>query len=105
VRAAMPYVIRHGFGYSVFATCTGGIFSELTVYVASDAAVKFSVLKLHNKSGRPRQVSATAYVEWVLGDLRARTAMHVSSEVAPGSGEQMVEAMLGLLEGLNASLN
>lgn len=29
VRAAMPYVIRHGFGYSVFATCTSGIFSEL----------------------------------------------------------------------------
>ena len=86
VRAAMPYVIRHGFGYSVFETCTGGICSELTVYVASDAAIKFSVLKLHNKSGRPRQLSATGYVEWVLGDLRARTAMHVSSEVAPGSG-------------------
>ncbi|MGB9493694.1 MAG: glucoamylase family protein [Azonexus sp.] len=85
VRVAMHYVIRHGFGYSVFETCTGGICSELTVYVASDAAVKFSVLKLHNKSGRPRQVSATGYVEWVLGDLRARTAMHVSSEVAPGS--------------------
>ena len=47
VRAAMPYVIRHGFGYSVFATCTGGICSELTVYVASADAIKFSVLKLH----------------------------------------------------------
>jgi cellobiose phosphorylase len=86
VPAAMPYVIRHGFGYSVFETCTGGICSELRVYVASDAAVKFSVLKLHNKSGRPRQLSATGYVEWVLGDLRAKSAMHVSSEVAPGSG-------------------
>ena len=86
VPAAMPYVIRHGFGYSVFETRTGGIESELRVYVASDAAVKFSVLKLHNKSGRPRQLSATGYVEWVLGDLRAKSAMHVSSEVAPGSG-------------------
>ncbi|MGB7501890.1 MAG: cyclic beta 1-2 glucan synthetase, partial [Azonexus sp.] len=86
VPATMPYVIRHGFGYSVFATRTGGIESELRVYVASDAAVKFSVLKLHNKSGRPRQLSATGYVEWVLGDLRAKSAMHVSSEVAPGSG-------------------
>ena len=54
--------------------------------MASDAAVKFSVLKLRNKSGRPRQISATGYVEWVLGDLRAKSAMHVSSEVAPGSG-------------------
>jgi hypothetical protein len=69
-RAAMPYVTRHGFGYSVFETEVGGISSELWVYVAIDAAVKFSVLKMRNKSGRPRKLSATGYVEWVLGDLR-----------------------------------
>lgn len=86
VSSGMPYVIRHGFGFSVYETCTGGICSELTVYVASDAAVKFSVLKLHNKSGRPRQLSATGYVEWVLGDLRSKSAMHVGSELASGSG-------------------
>jgi cyclic beta-1,2-glucan synthetase len=82
--AATPYVIRHGFGYSVFET-RGGICSELTVYVAIDAAVKFSVLKVRNESGRPRKLSATGYVEWVLGDLRAKTAMHVSTEVDPAA--------------------
>jgi len=83
---AQPCVSRHGFGYSVFETQVGGIFSELWVYVALDAAVKFSVLKIRNKSGRPRQLSATGYVEWVLGDLRAKSAMHVSTEIDNQSG-------------------
>jgi cellobiose phosphorylase len=86
VRAATPYVIRHGFGYSVFETRSEGIVSELWVYVAIGAAIKFSVLKLRNESGRVRKLSATGYVEWVLGDLRAKSAMHVSTEVAHMSG-------------------
>ena len=58
-----------------------GIHSELWVYVALDASVKFSVLKVRNASGRTRRLSATGYVEWVLGDLRPKTAMHVITEV------------------------
>jgi cyclic beta-1,2-glucan synthetase len=85
-RAAAPYVIRHGFGYSVFEHSSGGIRSELWIYVAIDAAVKFSVLKLRNESGRARKLTATGYVEWVLGDLRAKSAMHVSTEIDPRSG-------------------
>ena len=83
---AAPDVSRHGFGYSVFEHADGGIQSELWVYVAQDAAVKFSVLKVRNSSGRPRRLSATGYVEWVLGDLRPKSAMHVASEVDPYSG-------------------
>ena len=86
VPGVMPYVIRHGFGVTSFETSVGGIRSELNVYVAIDAPVKFMVLKLVNISGRPRKVSATGYVEWVLGDLRSKTAMHVCTEVDAGSG-------------------
>ena len=85
-RGATPYVSRHGFGYSSFEHAEGGISSELTVYVALDAAVKFSVLKLRNASGRVRRLSATGYVEWVLGDLRPKTSMHVITEIDPASG-------------------
>ena len=81
-----PYVIRHGFGYSVFEHTEDGIRSELWIYVALDAAVKFSVLKLKNESGRPRRLSVTGYVEWVLGDLRPKSAMHVTTIIDPGSG-------------------
>jgi len=84
--AEVAYVIRHGFGYSVFETKSAGIHSELWVYVALDAAVKFSVLKVRNESGRQRKLSATGYVEWVLGDLRAKSAMHVATEIDARSG-------------------
>jgi cyclic beta-1,2-glucan synthetase len=39
------------------------------------------VLKLRNVSGRPRRVSVTGYWEWVLGDLRAKSLLHVQTEV------------------------
>ncbi len=85
-RGAAPYLSRHGFGYSTFEYEEGGIRSELTVYVALDAAVKFSMLKISNTSGRARRLSATGYVEWVLGDLQPKTSMHVITETDPVSG-------------------
>ncbi len=83
---AAAYVTRHGFGYSVFEHTERGIRSEMWVYVASDAPVKFTALKVSNTSGRSRKLSATGYVEWVLGDLRARSAMHVITEIDARSG-------------------
>ncbi len=80
-RGATPYVIRHGFGYTVFEHAENGIASELWIYVAMDAPVKFTVLKLRNVSGRPRRISVTGYWEWVLGDLRHKCLMHVQTEV------------------------
>ncbi len=85
-RGSGDYVSRHGFGYSVFEHSEGGIHSAVTVFVAVDAAIKFSVLKVRNESGRPRKLSVTGYVEWVLGDLRPKSAMHVTTEVDHNSG-------------------
>jgi cellobiose phosphorylase len=85
-RGAQPYVSRHGFGYSVFEHTEGGIRSELWVYVALDQPIKFMVLKVRNECGRYRRLSATGYVEWVLGDLPPKSTMHVVTEVDPGSG-------------------
>jgi len=75
------YVSRHGFGYSVFETIEDGIASELRIHVDPQAPVKFFVLRLRNDSGVARKLSATGYVEWVLGDLAAKTAMHVVTEL------------------------
>ncbi len=80
-RGLTPYTSRHGFGYSVFEHTEDGIRSEMWVYVAIDAAVKFTVLKMKNESGRSRRLSATGYVEWVLGDLQPKTRMHVITRV------------------------
>lgn len=75
------YVVRHGFGYSVFEHVEGGITSHLRVHVDPDAPVKFFMLRLKNDSDRPRKLSVTGYVEWVLGDLREKTATHVVTEL------------------------
>jgi cyclic beta-1,2-glucan synthetase len=83
---ATPYVVRHGFGYSVFEHAERGIISELTVYVDMDAPLKFSVLKLRNVSGRPRRISVTGFWEWVLGDQRQRNLLHVQTEADPDTG-------------------
>ena len=48
--------------------------------------MKFMVLKVRNESERSRKLSATGYVEWVLGDLRPKSAMHVVTELDPKSG-------------------
>jgi len=80
-RGATPYVIRHGFGYTVFEHTENGVTSELWVYVAMDAPVKFMVLKLRNVSGFTRRLSVTGYCEWVLGDLRHKSLLHIQTEV------------------------
>jgi cellobiose phosphorylase len=85
-RGTTPYVTRHGFGYSVFEHAERGVSSEVWVYVAIDAPVKFTVLKVRNRSGRSRRLSATGYAEWVLGDVRFKSVMHVITEVDPQSG-------------------
>ncbi|MFZ6814789.1 GH36-type glycosyl hydrolase domain-containing protein [Undibacterium sp. Rencai35W] len=85
-RGQGEYVTRHGFGYSVFEHVEDGIKSELSVYVALNDAIKFSVLKVRNDSGATRLLSATGYVEWVLGDVRQKSVMHIVTEADPATG-------------------
>ena len=85
-RGQGSYQTRHGFGYSVYEHVEDGIASELWIYVALDAAVKFSHLIVRNTSGRPRLLSVTGYVEWVLGDVRGKSQMHVVTEVDADTG-------------------
>ena len=80
------YVTRHGFGYSVFEHTEGGISTELWIYVALDTSIKFSVLKVKNKSGKNCKLSATNYVEWVLGDLKHKSAMYINTSVDLNNG-------------------
>ncbi|HSY10320.1 MAG TPA: glucoamylase family protein, partial [Candidatus Dormibacteraeota bacterium] len=82
-RGESPYVVRHGFGYSVFEHTQGGISSELWIYVSINEPVKFAVLKIKNNSDRRRRLSLTGYWEWVLGEQRQKSAMHVATEIDP----------------------
>ncbi len=65
--------VRHGAGYTQFEQHTNGLRHRLRLYAAPDAPVKFIHLRLENTWDRPRRITATQYVEWVLGTLRATT--------------------------------
>ena len=82
----VSYVIRHGQGYSRFEHASHGIHSDLLQFVSPDDPVKISSLTLTNVSGRPRRLTVTAYVEWVLGASRTITAPHIITELEPDSG-------------------
>ncbi|MFZ4597388.1 MAG: GH36-type glycosyl hydrolase domain-containing protein [Terrimicrobiaceae bacterium] len=88
-RGTTPYVIRHGFGYSVFEHIEEGISSELWIYVATDASVKFGVLKIRNVSEDSRRISVTGCWDWVLGDSREKNLSHLQTEIDPKSGALM----------------
>lgn len=83
---AVPNTVRHGFGYSVFEHLEHSIYSESRVYAAIDDAVKFTAIKIRNESDRVRDLSVTGYVEWVLGDMRSKTGMHVTTEIDRATG-------------------
>ncbi|QNA90691.1 hypothetical protein G4G28_23200 [Massilia sp. Dwa41.01b] len=81
-----PYLTRHGFGYSIFEHEAHGIASTMTSFVALEAPLRYTVLRVRNDSDAPRQLSITGYVEWVLGTGRAQAAPHVLSARDAASG-------------------
>jgi cyclic beta-1,2-glucan synthetase len=85
-RGTSDYISRHGFGYSSFEHSEDGVDSLMTVFADLEEPVKYIIIKLHNNSNRPRRISATGYMEWILGDLKARTQMHIVTELHVTSG-------------------
>ena len=80
------YIVRHGHGYSRFEYDSHGIALELVQFVPTDDPVKISRLILTNHSSRPRRLSVTAYLEWILGASRSGSAPFVITEVDPATG-------------------
>jgi cyclic beta-1,2-glucan synthetase len=82
IRGPEPYVARHGQGYSVFEHQRDGLSSELLMFVPTDAPVKIARLRIANRGKAARRLSATYYVEWVLGFDRT-TSRYIVTEQDP----------------------
>jgi len=80
------YEARHGWGYSRFAHSSHGIAAELIEFVPLADPIKISRLTLRNLSNRPRRLSVTAYVEWVLGPSRSAAGPSVNTRLDPQTG-------------------
>ncbi len=96
VRDGGKYIARHGFGYSRFSHVAHGIGLELLQYVPVDDPVKISRMTLRNLSGEHRQLSVTAYVDWVLGLSRGASGPYIVTEFDAGkrrdAGAQPLES-------------
>lgn len=79
-RAAAPYLIRHGAGYSIFEHHSHGLAQRLRLFAAAEAPVKVIQLRLENMWIHPRRITATFYAEWVLGVTRDTAQQYVVSE-------------------------
>jgi cyclic beta-1,2-glucan synthetase len=80
VKSDATYITTHGFGYSVIEHSYQGLASEMSVFVDKALPMKFIVLKIKNHSGKDRKLSATGFMEFILGDVRSKTNMHILSE-------------------------
>lgn len=69
---AVTYEARHGHGYSSFSAQHGELALELTHIVDTEKPVRFSRLTVTNKGRSKRKLRAYGYVEWVLGNARAK---------------------------------
>ncbi len=74
------YQIRHGAGYTTFHHRSHGLDQHLRVFVPREDPVKILQLRLTNRLDRPRRITATYYVEWVLDTARDGSEMFVIPE-------------------------
>ncbi|MGB6354239.1 MAG: hypothetical protein WBF21_09700 [Steroidobacteraceae bacterium] len=84
--AASAYVVRHGFGYSRYEHTSHGLASDLLQFVPRADSLKISRLRLVNRGAQPRQLCLTHYVDWVLGNQRAKTAAFIVTQIEPATG-------------------
>ncbi|EWY41660.1 glycosyl transferase [Skermanella stibiiresistens SB22] len=87
IRDGGTYVARHGHGHSRFEHAADGLALDLLQYVPLDDPIKISRLTVRNLSNRPRHLSVTSYVEWVLGTSRGASAPFIvtSADAATGA--------------------
>jgi len=81
-----PHLIRHGAGYSTFEHNCQGFSHRVRMFVVPDAPVKIVQVRLENLWLRPRRVTVTQYLEWVLGYSRDLSQHFVISEFEEETG-------------------
>ncbi|MGY6554404.1 MAG: GH36-type glycosyl hydrolase domain-containing protein [Wenzhouxiangella sp.] len=76
-----PCRISHGLGWSRFEQAGKDLVQTLNIHVDAQHPVKLCELALTNQSGWTRRITATFYLEWVLGTNRLDHAHHLALEV------------------------
>ncbi len=75
--------IRHGQGTTRWTQESRGLEQELLAVVPTDAPVKLVRLRITNRSGQKRRITATYYAEWLLGAMGSVAKPHISCTYDP----------------------
>jgi cyclic beta-1,2-glucan glucanotransferase len=80
------FVVRHGQGSTTFERSRDGVSSTLVLSIPTSEPVKLFHLTLQNDTPARRRLSVTLYVDWVLGESRERSRLHVVTSRDPVTG-------------------
>jgi cyclic beta-1,2-glucan synthetase len=75
-----PYRVIHGAGYTIFDHHSHGLRQHLTLFASPEDPVKIICLRIENAWNYTRRITATQYIEWVLGANRAAALQYIVPE-------------------------
>jgi cyclic beta-1,2-glucan synthetase len=75
-----PYRVTHGAGYSIFEHDSHALGQRLTLFASPEDPVKIIHLRVENNSKRTRRITATQYIEWVLGKTHDSSMPYIIPE-------------------------
>jgi cyclic beta-1,2-glucan synthetase len=75
-----PYRVTHGAGYTIFEHHSNGLRQRLTLFASPEDPVKIIHLRVENSWNHNRRITATQYIEWVLGNTHAESLPYIISE-------------------------
>jgi len=77
--APVEYLVRHGFGYTIFEHETHALAHEMTLFVPRDEPVKLVRLRITNRGDQQRRLSLFSYLQWALGHSSGETGGPIST--------------------------
>src|SRR5207248_2053271 len=89
VPQAVPYEVRHGFGYSRHRHVSQGLEQDALVFVPRQDPIKITGLRLTNRTSATRRLSLFSYQRLVLGVLPEDSAEHVVTGFDEASGAML----------------
>ncbi|SHI04026.1 Cellobiose phosphorylase [Clostridium collagenovorans DSM 3089] len=76
------YVVKHGFGYSIFEHKQNDIYGKMTMFSSMNKNIKFCKINLKNTCDKEKNLTLSYYAHMVLGVVPQHDAAHIYSDVS-----------------------
>ena len=84
--AAVPFRVTHGAGYTIFEHNSHGLRQNLELFASPEDPIKIIRFKVENTLSTTRRITATQYIEWVLGSTHADSMPYLIPSLIQHSG-------------------